>query len=208
MLLESCSLLLGACSINEGEAQVGEGDGLQRVAPAIHRPKAVACKGPPPLSVPFSVPVSGCRSDADCSDRQRGTDGRCVQRPWPNGYANDGLLDPGSHIYATMCTYDACRVDADCPGPGPQVCDCGAGASERHVCRAGSCRLDADCGPAAYCAPSRFKRDAGSTALTWHCTSPADECRSDVHCSSTTACEFVVSQKRRRCVPAVPPQVP
>jgi hypothetical protein len=67
----------------------------------------------------------------------------------------DGSFYPVKCLQS-MCTFDECLTDSDCPG---QACSCasdyyGGNGLHANQCVPANCHVDSDCGPNGYCSPS------------------------------------------------------
>src|SRR5580692_1375818 len=134
----------------------GQADALAARVPLNHRASGATCpagRGPGSTSATFcpadgGTPEGGaivgqrlCSVDGDCT---AGTNGRCFLQGGP-------VTDCG-----TVCSYDACGSDSDCPGDEPCECRTSASDAQANSClTGGNCRLDSDCGPGGYCSPSQ-----------------------------------------------------
>jgi hypothetical protein len=169
--------------------------------PLQHRAVAETCPTERGSSGPIDTTTcadrSGitCSSDADCT---AGKNGRCVL----NG-------DPCQ----TLCSYDACLVDADCAA-GPCVCRSGAGDVAANICLPGSdCRTDADCGECKYCSLSVVPNSVdcmpmgacscgdGVASERYACRTASDDCATASDCpeNSDVYCAYDDGFRRWRC---------
>jgi len=163
---------LAACAgdVAGGDARgSGGSNGTWRI-PENHRPAGSTC---PEQRGPNSVSVDGCQTnsavgngayvlctqDSDCT---AGTNGRCFAA--------------GPMACMTICSYDTCFSDSDCPSNQPCECRSLASDSSPNACLTeGNCRIDADCGQGGYCSPSQVNNSC-------FCPSPA-LCPSGTSCS-------------------------
>jgi hypothetical protein len=162
--------------------------------PTFHRAAATSCPTVrPPASCMTNTagaPVNGgnCNVDSDCKD---GQNGRCSPES-PNAGT------------CSVCSYDACFVDADCKTGGP--CDCRTGLWGANMCAAGNCRVDGDCGPGRYCSPSIAACLGDPThsgwAIGYYCRTAKDTCVADTDCTTPTQlrqCRFDSATAAWRC---------
>jgi hypothetical protein len=157
---------VAACGGNVSSSGASAGAPSTTV-PDNHRPVAEACPGGPGTMHPPQPGVDAgafgqCASDFDCSD---GLNGRCI-----------------ASRLGQSCTYDACFVDADCPGGG--VCACGGVAGQGNHCLSAGCRVDADC-PQSTCSPTFDSCGAYSGVIGYDCHTPNDTCVNDSDCGSS-----------------------
>ena len=134
--------------------------------PAMHRPMALTC----PMDRPpggTSTGMTGCKSDADCTDGTKGKNGRCTI----------------SRIGYT-CTYDTCFTDAECSG---KPCECRAAATSasadtNHCLADGNCVTDSDCGAGGFCSPTLGSCGNYTGIVAYYCHSAKDACTDDADC--------------------------
>jgi len=111
------------------------------------------------------VMIRDCAADSDCLD---GVNGRCtLEGPY------------------TVCTYDECFSDADCPAGSR--CACGVQPLDGNMCRRDHC---ASCG-ADECAISwGCEGHSGGVygVQSFECYTPDDSCHTDADCASAEFC--------------------
>jgi hypothetical protein len=156
------------------------------------RPTAAACEDrvapAEPSCNPDYADLSECATHADCADGDEGT-----------------CLDGGSYGLWCVCAYDACHVDADCPGTG--VCGCASDPAVQrptNTCLASDCRVDADC-PSGRCQADHgpwcgsADADVVLPVRGWHCTSASDRCGGDSDCDSANGDRCIFDDGAFRC---------
>ena len=193
----------------------GSGDAKTKRAPEHHRPISAACpteRGPGLPRLEGCAPDGGglsptCWQDSDCT---AGTNGRCLNARF---------------ACMSVCSYDACNTDADCPSKVPCVCRASAADLAANVCvTASNCAVDADCGPDGFCSPSVVNDfcDCPATSLCldstacyagntkvpcacgdscghgYYCHTPSDTCLDDSDCDGGT-CNYDRLDKRWTC---------
>ena len=109
-----------------------------------------------------------CATDGDCT---AGNNGRC--------------MEVGSRNRQNECTYDACRVDADCKTGGP--CEC---RTLGNRCLAGNCRTDADCGAGGSCGQAD-DAGCGEQTSSYYCRTADDACLEDSDCGKDARCTYL-----------------
>jgi hypothetical protein len=158
-------------------------------APLAHRDASVACPRerdhdaslPCPEGTP--PPGSQCVTNADCTG---GQNGRCLCAP---------SFDPPDT--GTVCSYDQCFADTDCPPRVPCGCrDVNIYGNPNTCNSASNCAVDSDCPSTGFCSQSG---GAG-----YYCHTPNDACIDDVGCPPATfmnlsACLFDGSRGVWRC---------
>jgi hypothetical protein len=172
--------------------------------PPEHRASAEECPtargtiGPVDASACADKSGLACTSDADCT---AGKDGRCA---WNGDTCH------------TVCSYDDCLHDTDCPGKVPCACRSSATDMAANYCVVGSsCTTDADCGACGFCSLSvvptfedcSAEVDAGTgctcsgiTSEAYACHTPNDECTSNADCpGSTSYCSYSEAETRWIC---------
>jgi hypothetical protein len=197
----------------------GQADAAAARVPLNHRASGATCpagRGPGSTSA-TSCPADGgtsagvaivgqmlCSVDGDCT---AGTNGRCFLQGGP-------VTDCG-----TVCSYDACGSDSDCPGDEPCQCRTSASDAQANSClTGGNCRLDSDCGRGGYCSPSQVDSfclcpspalctpDSGgacyagnqqvscacgdSCGHSYYCHTKKDTCLDDSDCGSGQTCNY------------------
>jgi len=110
--------------------------------------------------------IQECTSHSDCVD---GVNGRCTLR--------------GAY---TVCTYDECFSDADCPA-GTR-CACGVEQLDGNLCQGDNCSgcAVADCALSWGCEGHNGGSDSG--AQSFECYTPDDSCHTDADCDSGEYC--------------------
>lgn len=160
--------------------------------PKDHRAAAQACpseRGNIPLDVTACTDRAGitCARDADCT---AGKNGRC--------FYNGGKC-------LTVCTYDQCLTDSDCPA-GPCVCrSSGTDPSANGCLSNAQCRTDADCPNCEYCSPSYISNaaDCSPGFSTYACHTANDECTDQSDCSGLV-CGYDAGAARWGCEVCIP----
>lgn len=179
----------GAVTRTDGGSSAGDA-GLE--VPLNHRPSGSACpteRGSAPGVCLNDAGVNtegSCNTDSDCT---KGANGRCVST--------------GPAVCMTVCSYDTCASDTDCPAHEPCLCRSGAADVTANSCVAGSgCRVDSDCGAGGYCSPSQ----ADTCALAgYFCHSKGDTCVNDSDCGASGACAYSATALRWECGPRCAP---
>lgn len=157
--------------------------------PRNHRRSASTCDDARPPGTgtatgAYPPMFAACRTDEECTS---GRNGRCSR----------------IGFNSARCTYDECRVDADCPDRA--VCACDEGwFSRADVCLPSNCRVDADCGPKGWCSPSTENCQGLSHVVGYFCRTRDDECREDVDCPAVDPrtpgyCRFDAARRRWSC---------
>jgi hypothetical protein len=166
-------------------------------APPNHRASDVACpqqRAPgspcPDGSVPYP-PAFACASDSDCTG---GKNGRCFGAPAAPGQ--------GGFACETLCSYDECFTDSDCPAHVPCACRVYSLYGNPNVCLTSSdCAVDSDCGDGGFCSLSTV--GIGEPAYGYFCITPSDLCVTDTDCSHGF-CAYDLASAHRLCYP-IPP---
>jgi hypothetical protein len=148
----------------------------------VHREEATTCPFPERIDESGNggeggAPTGGrCDSDDDCTDK-------------PHGYCIRSNAIP---IPVVGCRY-ACETDADCAET--EVCACGS--SERvstgsfialGICAKSTCATDDDCTNGALCISPLSNACRITRPFSFHCQTPADECRGGRDCGPAGVC--------------------
>jgi len=167
----------GALTTPKGGDDAGADAATDSQIVTNHRAAGAACpqsRGPgapaPNVETCTSDQFLDCLQDTDCT---AGTNGRC--------------FTGGPIACLSVCSYDTCASDSDCPDNQPCVCRPSSTDSAANSCvTGGNCRVDTDCGPGGSCSPSQVNSFCfcPSTAL---CT-PDDVCTA---CTSDGSCTSV-----------------
>jgi len=117
----------------------------------------------------------------------------------------------------TLCSYDDCLTDTDCPSGQPCTCRASGTETTANRCVVGStCATDANCGECGFCSLSvqhtvlqcSPPSDAGArkcacegvTSEAYACHSVNDECTDDSDCPGVGGyCAYVDAEKRWAC---------
>jgi hypothetical protein len=145
--------------------------------PANHRPTAEMCDHERVPSAEVPQPVSGCTTDAECTE---GQNGRC-------GPNNRGIR---------TCNYDQCFSDSECKEGGPCIC---GGVEANNRCFPGDCRTDADCGASGSCSPSFGTCGNYSGVVAYYCHTCKDECIDDRDCRDGGYCAYEPTVGHWKC---------
>jgi hypothetical protein len=160
-----------------------------RASPAQCPPERAAGSPCPDGGVPSPTNFA-CMQDSDCTV---GLNGRCLSvpqlvTPSPPSQGTQGLL-----YCETVCSYDQCLSDLDCPVRTPCACRFPSIYGSPNVClTASNCAIDADCGRGAFCSPSAV---VGQADRAYFCHTSNDLCIDDADCSppamgGQALCEF------------------
>lgn len=134
--------------------------------PVYHRSAGTCCPTGRPAGNDGMPGNDGCLTDSECD---AGVNGRCLS------------------FQQSLCSYDECFSDVDCPPRVPCVCRVSASDRTPNVCAAASdCSVDSDCGPGGWCSPSPGPNSRCYIG-TFHCHTPSDLCINDGDCSSFDA---------------------
>jgi hypothetical protein len=223
-------VLIAACHGMDPVAKAPPHDD-RRYAPGSCAPASVATgESCPHRKVPASNASSpeGCKSDSEC---KYGMNGRCIKTGYgdPSGQGslqrNNLLGEAPPPPPRTVCVYDQCFADADCPPK--QRCACGTDPERNRCIALDQCTTDHDCGPdhqcqcaaSNYCVGGNCRTDAdcpsglpcragGDGAF---CRTPADTCHADSECppapGQISRCGYTPAQSRWECrlTPLPPP---
>lgn len=168
--------------------------------PAQHRATGSSCPTDRAAGVELAACSGGfasgaCYTDADCS---AGVRGRCQ-----TGGGPACRCDPTGKLNCSLCTYDTCSSDADCPTHEPCWCRTfqTSPTPTPNTCATGStCRVDADCGASGYCSPSQRTCAApGDICVTYYCHTPHDLCTDDSDCAGTGTCNYDTTKQLWAC---------
>jgi hypothetical protein len=152
---------------------------------------------------PTSGQTSACVRDSDCA---AGTHGRCMAACGPPGCSG------------TVCSYDECSSDSDCPAHVPCACRASASDNAANVCLTGSnCAVDSECGPGGFCSPSPLCVFTSPSFVTarYYCRTTSDICTIDGDCPPScfdsgfcepTVCRYDNQSSKWSCVrQCIPP---
>jgi hypothetical protein len=149
----------------------------------VHRAQALTCTFDEQPAGEGGAPGAGgeagaaaelgpCQSNADCTGLRY-------------GYCDNG----GSGFEAPVCR-SGCTTDSDCENG---ICACDGETPGR--CVAAGCRVDADCPPDSLCAYAVGVCGGGS----FQCTSPQDECITNMDCAAKGGGQCTVQGGHRTC---------
>jgi hypothetical protein len=198
-----------------GQATAGETSSSGLRIPKNHRAAGLVCpqqRSSVSLTTdPFCIdsPLRSCVSDLNCTE---GVNGRCI---------------PDHFACSSVCSYDTCLTDSDCPDN--EACECRASETSVAANRCqtdGNCRIDADCGTNGYCSPSQVgvfcfcpspalcdpdttSCYAGNTRVAcacgdscghgYFCHTSRDACTDDSDCESGGTCNYDTVEQRWIC---------
>jgi hypothetical protein len=176
------------------------GDGR---VPQDHRASAGQCLEPREagLSCPDGgVPAPGAPACAQNSDCTMGKNGRCFCYP------------TATFAWQTVCSYDECLTDSDCPARVPCSCRFPSISGNPNVClKQSNCATDSDCSPGGYCSPSNILSPMRGPAYGFFCHTAGDHCLDDSDCRTeggVASCEFDGTQGYWFCYRPPQPGLP
>ena len=192
-----------ACARSQDCTGAAHGECVAQVARQCVYPDAdVRCDGPEDCG---HLPMASCTASAErcddtgrCEPAQRRCFSSALEQPCERN-ADCTVLPGGrcgSAILSTRCDYSSCLRDDECAAG--ERCTCNGAIM---VCVPSQCRVDGDCGTGQRCVTSAH---CGDLVDGFYCTTPADACSSDAHCTAPSegSCAYVKAQQRWRCQPA------